>query len=254
MLRKQEIIVVTPNQQIGFVGNFADVMRSLQTPMGVSLLLVVLLGVIGGSLWGYLKLRETDDQLALEKLKNSELIRKLKFALHTISEHERNPDLIHSREFNLDYLSMRMDEEEFRDVIMAQIKLYLRQRVIPKIMPPKAEEREKAGARKIDVTFDVHYMPDHHDNSQARVLFRIQIKLAKLPTQSAQSSVKDIAIALENFMMATEGTRNWQPTIQGKLAVISWDQKAKPTPLLVIEQTNEGSNVSFRTRRIFAKR
>ena len=28
-----------------------------------------------------------------------------------------------------------------------------------------------------------------------------------------------------------------------------WDQKAKPTPLLVLEQTNEGVNVTFRTSR-----
>ncbi|CAN1212546.1 hypothetical protein TUMEXPCC7403_20225 [Tumidithrix helvetica PCC 7403] len=254
MLKKQEVIAVNPNQPMGQIGNLADLMRSLQTPTGVSLLVILLFGAIGVSIFGYFKFHQVNEQRKLEKLKNSELIRKLKFALHTISEQERNPDLIHSREFNLDYLSMRMDEEEFRDTIMAQIKLYLRQRVAPTIMPLKREEREKVGSRKVDVTFDVHYMPDHHDNSQARVLFRIQIKLAKLPTQSAQSSINDIAIALENFMIATESTRNWQPTIQGKLAVISWDQKAKPTPLLVIEQTNEGSNVSFRTRKIFAKR
>jgi hypothetical protein len=254
MAKKQEIIAVNPNMPIGQIGNWADLTRSLQTPMGFSLLTFLLLGAIGASAWGYFKFQQLEDRLKLEKLKNSELIRKLKFALHTISEQERNPDLIHSREFNLDYLSMRMDEEEFRDTIMAQIKRYLRQRVAPSIMPPKREVGEKIGNRKVDVTFDVFFMPDHHDNSQIRVLFRIQIKLAKLPTQSAQSSINDIAIALENFMIATETTRNWQPTIQGKLAVISWDQKAKPTPLLVIEQTNEGSNVSFRTRRIFAKR
>jgi hypothetical protein len=28
-----------------------------------------------------------------------------------------------------------------------------------------------------------------------------------------------------------------------------WDQKAKPTPLLVLEQSNEGVNVTFRTSR-----
>ncbi|MEE3719240.1 hypothetical protein V2H45_21070 [Tumidithrix elongata RA019] len=254
MLKKQEVIAVNPNQPMGQIGNLTDLMRSLQTPTGVSLLVILLFGAIGASIFGYFKFRHVDEQRKLEKLKNSELVRKLKFALHTLSEQERNPDLIHSREFNLDYLSMRMDEEEFRDTIMAQIKLYLRQRVVPIIMPLKHKERDRVGSRKVDVTFDVHYMPDHHDNSQARVLFRIQIKLAKLPTQSAQSSINDIAIALENFMIATESTRNWQPTIQGKLALISWDQKAKPTPLLVIEQTNEGSNVSFRTRKIFAKR
>jgi hypothetical protein len=28
---------------------------------------------------------------------------------------------------------------------------------------------------------------------------------------------------------------------------MSWDQKAKPTPLLVLEQSEEGVNVSFRS-------
>ena len=31
---------------------------------------------------------------------------------------------------------------------------------------------------------------------------------------------------------------HWQPTIQGRIAYMHWDQKAKPTPLLVIEQSN----------------
>jgi hypothetical protein len=29
--------------------------------------------------------------------------------------------------------------------------------------------------------------------------------------------------------------------------LISWDQKAKPTPLLVLEQSEEGVNISFRS-------
>jgi hypothetical protein len=28
-----------------------------------------------------------------------------------------------------------------------------------------------------------------------------------------------------------------------------WDQKAKPTPLLVLKQSNDGVNVTFRTNR-----
>ena len=37
--------------------------------------------------------------------------------------------------------------------------------------------------------------------------------------------------------------------IQGRIVHIEWDQKAKPTPMLVLEQSNEGVNVTFRTTR-----
>jgi hypothetical protein len=41
---------------------------------------------------------------------------------------------------------------------------------------------------------------------------------------------------------------HWQPTIQGRIANMHWDQKAKPTPLLVVEQSSEGANVTMRSR------
>ncbi len=241
------VTTVKTNDREGFLGAIEQSTVPLQNTVGVTLLLVLLWGAIGASAYQYWQLRKNRQQLKVEKIKNHELAKKLKLALHTIDENERNPDLINSREFNLDYLSMRMEEPHFCEIILAQMKVNLRQKVAPALMP---SNDDSGNVRKIDVIFDVSYKPEHHDNTQIRVLFRIHVKLAKIPTNGSQSILKDLAIGLENFVVASDENRNWQPTIQGKLAVISWDQTAKPTPLLVIEQTNEGANVLMRNKRL----
>jgi hypothetical protein len=248
MLHKSNVVMaVKSDREGGFLGAIEQSTLPLQNTVGVSLLLVLLWGAIGATVYNYWQLRKKRQQLKIESLKTYELAKKLKLALHTIDEHERNPDLIHSREFNLDYLSMRMGEPHFCDIILAQIKVNLRQKVAPALMPGK---EDSGNVRKIDVIFDVSYQPEHHDDSQIRTLFRIHVKLAKIPAHGSQSILKDLAAGLENFVVASDENRNWQPTIQGRLAVISWDQTAKPTPLLVIEQTNEGTNVLMRNKRL----
>ncbi len=254
MLQTSKLIMaVKPNDRevAGALGAIDKATLPLQNVGGVSLLSILLLGAIGSTAYHYWQLWKTRQQLKVEQIKNHELTKKLKLALHTIDEHERNPDLINSREFNLDYLSMRMAEPYFCDIILAQIKVNLRQKIAPALMPT---EEDSGNARKIDAIFDVSYQPEHHDDSQIRVLFRIHVKLTKIPTNSSQSILKDLAAGLENFVSASDENRNWQPTIQGRLAVISWDQTAKPTPLLVIEQTNEGANVLMRNKRLAQSR
>lgn len=241
------VSVVKSSDRDSSLGMIENATMSLQNVGGVSLLFILLWGAIGATAYNYLQLRKNRHHLRIERIKNQELSKKLKLALATIDENERNPDLIHSREFNLDYLSMRMEEPQFCEVILAQMKVNLRQKVTPALMP---SDDDSGNVRKVDVVFDVAYRPEHHDNTQIRVLFRIHVKLAKIPNHGSQSILKDLAVGLENFVVASDENRNWQPTIQGRLAVISWDQMAKPTPLLVIEQTNEGANVLMRNKRL----
>jgi len=243
----KNVIAVKTSDREGFLETLEQSTLPLQNTGGVSLLLVLLWGAIGATAYNYWQLRRNRQQLKIERLKTNELAKKLKLALYTIEENERNPDLIHSREFNLDYLSMRMEEPNFCNIILAQIKVNLRQKVAPALMP---SEEESGNVRKIDVIFDVSFQPEHHDDSQIRILFRIHVKLSKIPANGSQSILKDLADGLESFVVASDENRNWQPTIQGRLAVISWDQNAKPTPLLVIEQTNEGANVLMRNKRL----
>lgn len=244
-------VALQPSDRTGFLDTLEQAALPLQTPVGVTVLLVLLLGTLAGNVYYHWKLTKKRKQLKIERLKSRELAKKLKLALKTIDENERNPDLINSREFNLDYLSMRMEEPHFCEIILAQMKVNLRQKVAPALMPT---EEDGGQVRKVDVIFDVSYQPEHHDDSQIRVLFRVHVKLAKIPANGSQSILKDLTLGLENFVIASDENRNWQPTIQGRLAVISWDQNAKPTPLLVIEQTNEGSNVLMRNKRLVQSR
>jgi hypothetical protein len=247
MFYTSKVVMAVKSDRGGFLGIVEQSTLPLQNTIGVSLLLVLLWGAIGVGAYQYWQTRKNQKQLKFERIKNQELAKKLKLALHMIDEHERNPDLIHSREFNLDYLSMRMEEPQFCEIILAQIKVNLRQKVAPALMPT---EDDGGTVRKIDVVFDVSYQPEHHDDSQIRTLFRIHVKLAKIPSHSSQNILKELMVGLENFVVASDQNRNWQPTIQGRLAIISWDQMAKPTPLLVIEQTNEGANVLLRNKRL----
>ena len=214
---------------------------------GVLFALILLLSIVFK-----LKTQDIDKQLKMEKFRNKELHKKYKMALGTISKMEKNPDLIHSREFNLDYLRMRMAEDVFHYAIIVQIKMKVKQKIALALRPTQAAVGDKNTAgtgRQVDSIFDVEYETGEGVRAKKRVLFRIQIRLMKLPTQATSATINQIIDCLETYLSPTEDHDTWQPTIQGRIVHIEWDQKAKPTPLLVLEQSNEGMNVTFRTTR-----
>jgi hypothetical protein len=218
----------------------------------------IILGILLTSLlvYGQLKLNRAKKDLKFEQFKTNDLKKKLKLALVTIKKMESNPDLVHSRAFNLDYLRMRMDEEVFHYVIINQIKMKIGQ-VIGEILRPNTEKQAVgivAGGRKIDETFDITYEVETQEGKWNKgVLFRIQVKLTKLPTQSTSITVNEIIDCIETFLSPHSDNDHWQPAIHGQLVLLKWDQKARPTPLLVLEQSEEGVNVSFRSVPIQAK-
>ncbi|HEY9888600.1 MAG TPA: hypothetical protein V6D02_09390 [Candidatus Obscuribacterales bacterium] len=189
-------------------------------------------------------------QIKFSEYKNNELQKRIKMASVTITKMEKNPDLIHSREFNLDYLRMRMEEELFHFQIVNQLKVKVKQELAVALRPRQAEDGLVGIAsktRQIDQIFDVVYKTSEALGSKTRILFRIQIKLAKLPTQSTSTTINQIIECIENFLSPDAEGGAWQPTIQGRLANMHWDQKAKPTPLLILEQSAEGVNVTLRS-------
>ncbi len=198
------------------------------------------------------KTQDLNKQLRMEQFRNKELQKKYKLALGTISKMEKNPDLIHSRDFNLDYLRMRMAEDVFHYAIIVQIKMKVKQQIALALRPTQSAVGEKGTAgtgRQVDSMFDVEYETGQGNIVKKRVLFRIQIRLMKLPTQATSATINQIIDCLETYLSPSDDRENWQPTIQGRIVQIQWDQKAKPTPLLVLEQSNEGMNVTFRTTR-----
>jgi hypothetical protein len=221
----------------------------MMTSGGLGLLLLVLGGL------SYYQAAKLKRQVKFETFKNRELQKKLKFAVETIGKMEKNPDLIHSREFNLDYLRMRMAEEVFHFAIVNQIKIKVKDKITVALRPGQASQGEigiASTGRQIDEIFDVLYKTGETAQS-TRVLFRIQIKILKLPTQPTSVTINQIIDCFETFLSPTHENETWQPAIQGRIANMRWDQNAKPTPLLVLEQTQEGSNVTFRTNRMANK-
>src|SRR4028118_1856951 len=213
----------------------------------------LMLGIIGLVVYGKLQVDEMTKKLKFEQFKTSDLQKKLKLALNTIRKMETNPDLVHSREFNLDYLRMRMDEEVFHFAVVNQIKIKVKQLISVALRPPQGHQSvigiASSTGRQVDETFDVMYETESGGKRTMRVLFRIQIVLMKLPTQATSATISQIIDCIETFLNPKEDQETWQPTIQGRIVAIRWDQKAKPTPLLVLQQSSEGVNVTLRTKR-----
>jgi len=213
---------------------------------------VLLLALAGLAIFTKLTVKNLEKARRFEEFKNRELKKKLQLSLQTITKMERNPDLVHSREFNLDYLRLRMEDQQFHFAIMNQIKIKVKDKISVALRPTQANEGLVGVAstgRQVDEIFDVNY--DLHEMSEKKgVLFRIQIKLTKIPTQATSVTVSQIVESLLGYMSPETDHDTWQPTLQGRIARIEWDQKAKPTPLLVLEQMSNGSNVTFRTQRV----
>ncbi|MBW4669658.1 MAG: hypothetical protein KME60_20140 [Cyanomargarita calcarea GSE-NOS-MK-12-04C] len=209
--------------------------------------------VIALIVYGKIQINKLEKRIKFEKFRARELEKKFKLAVGTITKMETNPDLINSRDFNLDYLRMRMAEEVFHFAIVNQVKIKVKDKISQSLRPNQSQSGAvgiaNSAGRQIDETFDVEYETNTQSNSAKRVLFRIQIRLMKLPTQATSATISQIIACIETYLSPVEDQDTWQPTLQGRIASMHWDQKAKPTPLLVLEQSNEGVNVTFRTSR-----
>ncbi|MEG3849392.1 hypothetical protein QT971_27485 [Microcoleus sp. herbarium19] len=248
ILVEPRLAVASPKPKQAKLGGLA----SDQILIGSSGLLLLLL--IGLAVFTKLKLDDLSKKLKFEEFRNRELQKKYKMALETMTKMEKNPDLIHSRDFNLDYLRMRMAEEVFHFAIVNQIKVKVKDKISIALRPTQSAVGDKNGnagsGRQVDSMFDIEYETgDPAVKIEKRVLFRIQIKLMKLPTQATSATINQIIDCLETYLSPSDDHDSWQPTIQGRIVHIEWDQKAKPTPMLVLEQSNEGVNVTFRTTR-----
>jgi hypothetical protein len=214
---------------------------------------VVILALVAVVVYGKILLDQTHKKLKFEQFRTRELEKKFKLALETIRKMETNPDLVNSRDFNLDYLRMRMSEEVFHFAVVNQIKVQIKDKITQVLRPSQAQQGQVGIAtntsRQIDEIFDVEYETGTLPNTAKRVLFRIQVKLMKLPTQPTSNTISQLIECIETYLSPLDDEDNWQPTIQGRVVFMHWDQKAKPTPLLVLEQSNEGVNVTFRTNR-----
>jgi hypothetical protein len=148
---------------------------------------------------------------------------------------------------------MRMDEEVFHFEVVNQIKIKVKQLISVALRPIQGNQTAvgiaSSGGRQVDEIFDVMYETESGGKRSKRVLFRIQIQLMKLPTQATSATINQIIDCIETFLSPDDDQDSWQPTIQGRIVLIRWDQKAKPTPLLVLQQSSEGVNVTLKPKR-----
>lgn len=211
------------------------------------------LALIAAIVYSKILMNKLEKKIKFEQFRARELEKKFKLALETIRKMETNPDLVNSRDFNLDYLRMRMSEEVFHFAVVNQVKIRVKDKISQALRPNQSQQGTVGIAsntgRQVDEIFDVEYETGTPPNIAKRVLFRIQIRLMKLPTQATSATISQIIDCIETYLSPIEDEDTWQPTIQGRIAYMHWDQKAKPTPLLVLEQSNEGVNVTFRTSR-----
>lgn len=223
--------IVTPKIDLWLIGN-------------LSMILIALAMIV----YTQSELNKLRKSLKFEEIKSQDLKRRLKLALVTIKKMETNPDLVHSREFNLDYLRMRMGEGMFHSLIINRLKIKITQLITVALRPNTSKNNTVgilAGGRKIDQVFDVTYEIQNHEGEwKTRVLFRVQVKLSKLPTQSTSSTINQILDCIERYLSPEVIRQDWQPAIQGNVVNLDWDQEAKPTPLLVLEQFEEGISIS----------
>ncbi len=239
--------------------------KIFHTPAWALSSLGLFLTVISLIIYGKLKYKQFKKAIQYEQAKVASLEKRLNTALLTIRQWEENPDLINSRDCNLDYIRMRMQEPVFRNVLVNQAKVKVKQFVSTAMRINLSQNAGGGIASRngfnIDETFDITYDRDSQGKSMRRVLFRIQVKLTKLPTQATSTTINQIVECVEMFLSPTERrnewqsnskadrrSNNWLPSIQGHIVTMSWNQKAKPTPLLLLEQHSGGVNVSFRTK------
>ena len=211
-----------------------------------------LLAAIAFLIYGRIQYKQLSAKIRYEQNRVNSLQTRLHSALDTISKWEQNPDLVHSRDCNLDYIRMRMEEKQFNYALVTQVKVKIKQ-FVSTAMRLSLSQNSTVGisnrnGSKIDETFDVTYETDVRGKPTRRVLFRIQVRLMKLPTQSTSSTIQQIIECIEAFLSPDRKDTNWQPTIQGHIVTMNWNQKAKPTPLLSLEQDTSSVSVSFRNR------
>ncbi|MCL1465035.1 hypothetical protein [Argonema galeatum] len=155
-------------------------------------------------------------------------------------QEESNQNLIYSREIILDYLRLRMCEEVFHFEIVEQIKVKVKDNIATALRSLNLDiESGSTEKRQVDVTFDVEYQIGESPNYKNIVLFRIQISLMKLPIQFTYVTINQIIDCIETFLSPGDKDDVWQPTVEDRIVYMKWDKKAKPIPVLVLEQSDK---------------
>ncbi|MFN5516106.1 MAG: hypothetical protein ACK5CA_15545 [Cyanobacteriota bacterium] len=199
----------------------------LEVSFGLSGLLLVV------SLWSQWRLLQARRRLRQSQDRVETLEQELQTAIPALRQRESDPDLLGARHLSLDYLRMRLDEEVFHYTVMNQIKQQVTDAInaaLRATLPGKDE-------LQVNQCFEVlHSLEVAPQRWQAVVLFRVQIKLAQLPTQSSSATIQQLLEAIEEFLNRHLQHPQWITVIQNLKVALAWDNQSRPVPLLSLDQ------------------
>jgi hypothetical protein len=205
----------------------------LEISFGLSVLLLALV------LWSQWRLFQTRRSLRRSQRRAQTLEEELQTAIPALRQRKTDPDLLGARHLSLDYLRMRLDEEVFHYTVMNQIKQKLADAIneaLRSTLPGKDE-------LQVNQCFEVlHALEVAHRRWQSVVLFRVQIRLAQLPTQSSSATLQQLLEAIEIFLNQDLQHPRWITLIQNLKVALAWDDHSKPIPLLSLEQVSVKSS------------
>lgn len=197
---------------------------------------LLILGVVA-------KIKFNQKQQAIAKLQqsNHQLQEELSTARQELEASKQNPDLSSAHSILLDYVRMRMDEEVFHYVVINQIRTGITESIGASLRRTEEipeESRSSASPNlQIDQIFDITYDIEIAEGKwSSGVLFRLDLKLNKLPTQSSSNTVNQMLECIEVFLSHSIQHPRWTSDLQGRLITLAWDEKTKLIPLLCLEQ------------------
>ncbi|NJL84503.1 MAG: hypothetical protein HC890_19075 [Chloroflexaceae bacterium] len=208
-------------------------------------LAIALVGVI---LYCKVQLHKKDKALKLERYKNEDLQKRLHQAQEEIKRLENSEELIQTRDFLLDYLKRRLREEVFYSMTLSQIRGRVKQLVSKAVLPETKALGGVSGGRLVEDTFDIIHEIEIRGKLRKRSLFRVFVQLVKMPKQQHAAIMKELIECFETFLSTGGADETWQPLVQNRLTSINWNWETKPTPLLILRQSDEGLTRSYGTK------
>lgn len=199
----------------------------LEVSFGLSGLLLL------ATLWSQWSLRQTRRRLRESQRRAQTLEQELQTAIPALRQRETDPDLLGACHLSLDYLRMRLDEEVFHYTVMNQVK----QQITDAINSALRSTLPGKDKLQVNQCFEVlHSLEVAHQRWRPVVLFRVQIKLAQLPTQASSATIQQLLEAIEEFLNHHPRHPRWLTLIQNVKVAIAWDEQEKPVPLLSLDQ------------------
>lgn len=150
-------------------------------------------------------------------------------------------DLVDARDLVINYLRIRMSEEEFRSAVVNQISTKIKNSIY-KHLPSNTGKNNTiptviSSERNYHDIVDIEYNIANNTKGDNGVLFRLQINLILAESEANLITINQIIDSIINFCISSDPRHTWQAKIQGHNVHLGWNLKVQPIPLLVLCKT-----------------